>query len=102
VYTEGHEQPDLIIEGYFEEPVIAQVSLQGASADGRMLTYAIDQLWYPSFTGPTESAQPIALDWDSVPAGWEWMAVRAGGQRQRLRLAWPLRPGPSRCASEGT
>lgn len=79
VYSEGHEQPDLIIEAYFDAALATDVALQGNSADGRTLIYAIDQVWYPNLGGLTGSVQPIALAWDIVPAGWQWMAAGVGG-----------------------
>lgn len=53
VFTEGHQQPDRIIERYFDETLVVDVSLQGASTDDRVLSYAVDQLCYPSLSGLT-------------------------------------------------
>ena len=56
VFTDGHQQPDRIIERYFDETLVVDVPLQGASTDDRVLSYAVDQLCYPSLSGLTGAA----------------------------------------------
>ena len=62
--AEGAKEPDVVIEGYFDEAIGGDIDLLGRSVDDRLVSYSVDRWWYPPLSLLSAEPQAIVLTAD--------------------------------------
>ena len=80
ILAEGVKEPDVVIEGYFDEAIGGDIDLLGRNADDRLVSYSVDRWWYPPLGLLTAEPQAIVLtvDW-ATAAFWQPITTAAAG-----------------------